>query len=120
MPKRERYLFVCVNRRPDGNPKGSCAQSGSEAIHAALKEEIAKRGLHKTKIRACTSSCIDLCHVGPTIAVEPDHVFYGHVTLADVPEIVEGLAKGEHVQRLVVPEGQFDPPPVLVSLGAKR
>lgn len=112
MAKRAHYLFVCVNRRPDGNPKGSCAQKGSEQIHAALKEEIAKRGMHKTIARACTSSCLDLCHVGASIAVEPDGFFYGHVTLADVPQIVDALQNGGRVERLVVKDDEFDPPPV--------
>lgn len=112
MAKRAHYLFVCNNRRPEGNPKGSCAQSGSEAIHAALKEEIARRGMHKTAVRACTASCLDLCHVGPSIAVEPDGFFYGHVKLEDVPAIVDALQKGERVERLVVRDDQFDAPPI--------
>ncbi len=112
MPKRAHYLFVCVNRRPDGNPKGSCATSGSEAVHAALKEELGKRGLVKKLARACTSSCIDVCHRGPVIAVEPDGYFYGNVTLADVPEIIEALEKGTRVERLVVRDDDYDPPPV--------
>ena len=37
MPHRERYLFVCINRRPDDNPKGSCAQKGSEELVKKLK-----------------------------------------------------------------------------------
>ena len=106
--KRQHYLFVCINRRADGNPKGSCATSGAEQVHAALKEELGKRGLARTSVRACTSSCLDVCHLGPTIAVEPDNFFYGRVTVADVPEIVDALQKGERVERLVVPDDQFD------------
>ncbi|MEO7096886.1 MAG: (2Fe-2S) ferredoxin domain-containing protein, partial [Polyangiales bacterium] len=97
MSKRTHYLFVCNNRRPEGNPKGSCAQSGSEAIHAALKEQLFKRGLAKTEVRACSASCLDVCHLGPTIAVEPDDFFYGRVKLEDVPDIVEALANGTRV-----------------------
>ena len=33
MAKRERYLFVCINRRAEGHPMGSCAEKGSEEIH---------------------------------------------------------------------------------------
>jgi (2Fe-2S) ferredoxin len=106
--KRQRYLFVCINRRPEGNPKGSCAQSGAEAVHTALKEELGKRGMLKLGVRPCTASCLDVCHLGPTIAVEPDNYFYGRVTVADVPEIVEALSKGERVERLVVRDDQFD------------
>src|SRR5262249_5565290 len=82
VPQRQRYLFVCNNRRPDDNPKGSCAQKGSEEVHQALKAELAKRGLAKLGARACTASCLDQCASGVTVLVEPDHFFYGHVTLA--------------------------------------
>ena len=112
MSKRAHYLFVCINRRAEGNPKGSCAQSGSEAIYAALKEELVKRGLAKTEVRACTASCIDVCHLGPTIAVEPDDFFYGRVTLQDVPEIVDALQAGARVERLVVAKDAFESPPI--------
>jgi (2Fe-2S) ferredoxin len=37
-----------------------------------------------------------------TVLVEPDHFFYERVTVADVPEIVDGLVKGQPVKRLVV------------------
>lgn len=108
MPQRHRYLFVCTNRRPDGTPKGSCAALGSVEIHAALKAALAERNLHKVDVRGCTSGCLDLCWVGPAIAVEPDHYFYGRVTEADVPEIVDALAEGRRVERLVLPAADFD------------
>lgn len=100
--KRQRYLFVCINRRPDDNPKGCCAAKGSEEIYKALKSEVAARGLNKLEARVCTSSCLDQCATGVTILVEPDHFFYGRVTLADVPGIVDGLMNGQRVERLVL------------------
>ena len=102
MPKRQRYLFVCINRRPDDNPKGCCAAKGSEEVYKALKAEAAARGLAKIEARVCTSSCLDECATGVTILVEPDHFFYGHVTPADVPEIVDALKTGQRVERLVL------------------
>src|SRR6478736_3131987 len=102
MPQRARYLFVCTNRRADDDPKGSCAAKGSEKVLAALKEQLAAAGLAKLGARACTSSCLDQCSRGVTVLVEPDHFFYGRVTVADVPEIVDGLVKGQPVKRLVV------------------
>jgi len=101
MPKRQRYLFVCINRRPDDNPKGCCAAKGSEEVYKALKAEVAARGLAKVEVRVCTSSCLDECATGITILVEPDHFFYRRVTVADVPEIVHGLTTGRRVERLV-------------------
>ena len=82
--------------------RGSCAAKGSEEIRMALKELLAARGLAKVEARACTSSCLDQCSSGVSILVEPDHFFYGHVTLADVPEIVDALAQGGRVDRLVL------------------
>lgn len=107
MAQREHYLFVCTNRRANDNPRGCCASKGSEAIQHALKEELAARGLHQLQARACRSSCLDQCGTGVTILVEPDHFFYGHVTVADVPEIVDGLAQGRRVERLVLTPEQL-------------
>ena|ERR1700683_3374996 len=104
MPPRERYLFVCVNRRPDDNPKGSCAQKGAEEIVKKLKEALLARGAAKT-VRACSSSCLDLCETGVSIVQEPDHVAYGHVSLADVDEIADAATAGTVVDRLVVYRG---------------
>lgn len=102
MAQRKRYLFVCINRRPDDNPKGCCAAKGSEDVHKALKAELAARGLAQLEARVCTSSCLDQCATGITVLVEPDHFFYGRVTLADVPEIVDGIVSGRRVERLVL------------------
>ena len=104
MALRRRYLFVCTNRRADDDPKGCCAARGSEEVRAALKEQLKTRGLARLGARACKSSCLDQCSSGVCILVEPDHFFYGHVTPQDVPEIVEALAAGRRVERLVLSE----------------
>ena len=98
MPQRERYLFVCINRRSEDHPKGSCTARGSEEVHRALKEQLSERGLAKIGARACTSSCLDQCSSGVCILVEPDHFFYGRVTVADVIEIVASIVIGEGVE----------------------
>ncbi len=105
MPHRERYLFTCINRRDPDNPKGSCAQKGSEEVAKALKTALKERGVAMT-VRACTSSCLDLCEIGISIVQEPEHVAYGHVTLEDVEAIADAAAKGEVVERLVVHRGK--------------
>jgi (2Fe-2S) ferredoxin len=100
--QRERYLFVCTNRRDDNDPRGSCVLRGSMEIRQALKDQLAATGLASLRARTCASSCLDQCSSGVTILVEPDHFFYGKVTLADVPEIVEALAQNQRVERLVL------------------
>ncbi len=107
MARRRHYLFACVNRRPDGAPKGSCAARNSEAIHAALKARLKERGLAAECARACTSSCQDVCWAGPTIFVAPEGYVYGRVKLEDVEEIVDALERGERVERLVLNEEDF-------------
>jgi (2Fe-2S) ferredoxin len=104
--QRKRYLFVCINRRAEDNPKGSCAAKDSEEVYRILKEELAARGLAKLEARVCTSSCLDQCDTGVTVLVEPDHFFYGRVTVEDIPEIVEGLLTGQPVKRLLVTADQ--------------
>jgi (2Fe-2S) ferredoxin len=101
MPHRERYLFVCTNRREEGHPKGSCAAKGSEEIQLKLKAALVKHGVAQT-LRACSSSCLDLCETGVSIVQEPEHIAYGNVTPGDVEEIVLAAARGQVVRRLVV------------------
>jgi (2Fe-2S) ferredoxin len=102
MALRQRYLFVCTNRRADDDPKGCCAAKGSEEIRAALKEQVKARGIAKLGARICESSCLDQCSSGVCILVEPDHYFYGRVKLSDVAEIVDGLTEDRRVERLVL------------------
>jgi (2Fe-2S) ferredoxin len=102
MPFRKRYLFVCTNRRPDGHPKGSCAEKGSEDIVPRLKEALAKRGVAKDIVRACATGCLDLCESGVAVLQEPEHVAYGGVTADDVDDIADAAAQGGIVARLVV------------------
>jgi (2Fe-2S) ferredoxin len=120
MAQRRRYLFVCVNRRPDGTPKGSCAARGSVELHAKLKELLKARGLAETEVRACTSSCLDTCWAGPTIAVMPDHFFYGRVQQGDLEEIVEALVEDRRVERLVLRPEDFVEPRELRELEKKK
>jgi len=75
-------------------------------VYKTLKEEVAARGLAKLEARVCTSSCLDQCATGVTVLVEPDHFFYGRVTVGDIPEIVDGLISDEPVQRLVLTADQ--------------
>ena len=104
VPHRERYLFVCTNRRADGDPKGSCAAKGAEAVATKLKIALKARGV-ALSVRACSSSCLDLCETGISVVQEPDHVAYGGVTIDDVDAIADAAARGAIVERLVVHRG---------------
>src|SRR6266700_2578648 len=69
-------------------------------LQKAFKEKLASLGL-KGKVRANQSGCLDQCEHGPTVVVYPDAVWYGHVTNADVDEIVNmHILGGKPVERL--------------------
>ncbi|TWT44278.1 Ferredoxin, 2Fe-2S [Phycisphaerae bacterium RAS1] len=125
MPRFERHIFVCGNKRDAGHPRGCCTDKGSEAIREALKTELEKRGM-KGRIRANHAGCLDQCEHGPTLVVYPDGVWYGFVKREDVAEIVEKhLIGGEPVQRLMLPDGCLNTPRCphrggAVSLGGVR
>ena len=104
MPTFQRHVFVCVNERPPDNPKGSCKAKGGHEVRDKLKAELAARGLSKI-IRANNAGCLDQCANGVTVVVYPEQVWYGHVTVDDVVEIVDKhLIGGEVVTRLLLPD----------------
>ena len=104
MPHYERHVFICTNRRDPANPKGSCAQKGSEALKERFKKELYDRGL-KGKVRANAAGCLDQCEHGCTVVVYPEQVWYGKVSVEDVPEIIERhIVGGEVVERLLIPD----------------
>jgi (2Fe-2S) ferredoxin len=94
------HVFVCENRRPPEDPRGSCGPRGGAEIRAALKAELKRRGIRD--VRANAAGCLDACAHGPSVVVYPEGIWYGHVRLEDVPDIVEHLAGGPAVERLVV------------------
>ncbi len=76
-----------------------CVSGKSLEITEALKKAIATQGLAGARVDF--TGCHGFCEQGPVAIVEPDGIFYAHVTLADVPEIVEShLAGGKPVERL--------------------
>jgi (2Fe-2S) ferredoxin len=99
-PHFERHVFICVNRREPGNPKGSCAEKGSEAVRDEFKRLLHERGI-KGRIRANAAGCLDQCSRGVSVVVYPEQVWYGRVAVADVSEIVERhIFGGVPVERL--------------------
>ncbi|HTP53033.1 MAG TPA: (2Fe-2S) ferredoxin domain-containing protein [Anaeromyxobacteraceae bacterium] len=96
----ERHVFVCENRRPEGDRRGCCAARGGLALREALKAEVKRRGL-QSRVRVNAAGCLDACEHGPALVVYPEGVWYGPVSAADVLEIVDShLVSGRPVERL--------------------
>jgi (2Fe-2S) ferredoxin len=110
MARFERHLFVCTNERPAGHPKGCCREKGSEEILAALKSELKRRGLAGI-VRANASGCLDACEFGVSMVIYPEGIWYGRVTLEDVPQIIDRtVLNGEVIERLLIRDPRFVPP----------
>jgi (2Fe-2S) ferredoxin len=106
----QQHLFVCSNQRPAGHPRGCCEAGGGTAIRDALKQAIKERGL-QSEIRANQAGCLDQCEWGPVIVIYPQGVWYGRVTLADVPRIVEEtLVGGRIIEDLRIPDHYLNTP----------
>ena len=100
MPPFQRHVFVCLNQRASGHPKGCCSDKGSSAIREALKTAAKRRGLQGF-VRINEAGCLDQCEHGVTIVVYPEAVWYGFVKLTDIEEIVQShLVEGRPVERL--------------------
>jgi (2Fe-2S) ferredoxin len=110
MPKFEKHLFICTNQRAEGHPRGCCDPSGNAELHRLFKTKLAQRGV-KNMVRANKAGCLDQCELGPTVVVYPEAVWYGHVTPADVDEIIDShILGGRPVERLIIADDQLNVP----------
>jgi (2Fe-2S) ferredoxin/ferredoxin len=95
IPVFQRHVFVCTSGEYCPSKDGD-----SKQVHKAFKELVGKAGLKGT-VRINNSGCLDQCGHGPMAVVYPEGVWYSHLTLNDVPQIVaEHLVKGRPVARL--------------------
>jgi len=98
------HIFVCINQRPKDDPRGCCANQGSERLHAFFKKEVERLGL-KGRVRANKAGCLDHCEYGPSVVIYPEGTWYWVGSEADVTEIMERhVIKGEIVERLLMPD----------------
>ncbi len=86
-----RTIYICQGT--------GCVSGKSLEITEALKKAIAEKGL--AGVNVDFTGCHGFCEQGPVAIVQPEEIFYAHVTLADVPEIVESHLQGNKpVERL--------------------
>ena len=101
MARFEKHIFVCMNTREVGHPRGCCDPTGQGELQRLFKVKLAERGIANSRVRANKCGCLDQCELGPTVVVYPEAVWYGHVQPEDAAEIVsEHLVGGRPVERL--------------------
>jgi (2Fe-2S) ferredoxin len=100
-PYYDAHVFCCTNKRPDGHPRGSCADKGSEDLRNYMKDRAKELGLRKVRINS--AGCLDRCELGPSVVIYPEGVWYSAPTRADIDEILlKHLVEGGRVERLML------------------
>ena len=96
------HIFVCINQRPPGHPKGDCASKGSREIFQKFPEEVEKRQLWE-RVAVNGTTCLGPCNLGASVVVYPEGIWYGQVGVKDVEEIVDQhIVGGKPVERLLL------------------
>lgn len=97
----DHHVFVCMNERPEGHERGSCARKGAVQLRNYMKARVKELGIEKTRINQ--SGCLDRCELGPTMVVYPDGIWYRAETAEDIDEIIsEHLQNDRPVARLML------------------
>lgn len=108
MKRFDKHIFVCENKRPEGHPKGCCADKNSIEVRALFKKRLKELGLSHL-VRANASGCLDACEYGVTVLVYPEQTWYGNVKLEDVEEILQQhIINDKPVERLKIKDKRFN------------
>jgi NADH:ubiquinone oxidoreductase subunit F (NADH-binding)/(2Fe-2S) ferredoxin/ferredoxin len=87
----QRTIFICEGT--------GCVSGKSHEIRQALENEVAAMGLQNVTVDF--TGCHGFCEQGPIAIVEPEGIFYTHLTVDDVQDIVQDhLMNGKPVERL--------------------
>ena len=90
-PSNQHTIFVCQGT--------GCTSGKSVEIREALEKAVADLGLDNVKVDF--TGCHGFCQQGPIAVVEPEGIFYTHVSIEDVSEIAQShLRDGQPVAHL--------------------
>ena len=90
-PTTEKHILVC---RGTG-----CTSSKSPKIIEEMRRIIEEKNIQN--IRVIQTGCFGLCSKGPIVIVRPENTFYSHVKVEDSEDIVNAVANGTKVDRLL-------------------
>jgi (2Fe-2S) ferredoxin len=95
------HAFACMQARPPGHPRGSCAERGAKALVERLQRRVDAERL--PGVAVTLTGCMGFCQAGPLMVVYPQGLWYAPRTEADIDEIIDSHFKGgKLVERLVV------------------
>jgi len=104
MPAFTHHILVCGNVREPGHRRGCCDPEGKQALREAFKRELKAAGFGLLA-RANHTGCLDQCEHGPNVVIYPLGIWYGGVTIDDVPRIVaKTILGGEILNDLLIPD----------------
>jgi (2Fe-2S) ferredoxin len=96
------HVFACVNRRPDGHSRGSCAAGGSEKLRDYMKPRAKELALPRVRING--AACLDRCELGPCVVIYPEGVWYRVTSTQDIDRVLEAhLVEGGRASELLLP-----------------
>ncbi len=78
----------------------TCLAAGAQKVHQALELELEKRNL-QNKVRVKTTGVTAFCAMGPVVIAQPSGTFYGRTRPQDAPELIEHVAEGKELERLL-------------------
>ena len=88
---KQRTIYICEGT--------GCVSSKSRLVREALEKAVVEFGVGDVKVDY--TGCHGFCEQGPLAVIEPEGIFYTHVSVDDVPEIVQShLRDGHPVERL--------------------
>ncbi len=81
---------------------------GSGVLRDSFKAEIKRRRLGPL-VRASKAGCLDQCECGPVVVIYPQSIWYGNVTVEDVPRIIEETVIGGRIlEDLLIDESMLN------------
>lgn len=97
----DKHVFMCMNERPEGHERGSCAAKGAVQLRNYMKAKAKELGLERIRINQ--AGCLDRCELGPTMVIYPEGIWYHCETAEDIDEIItEHLQNDRPVKRLML------------------
>ena len=99
MKKPKYHFFLCNSYRANGEPQGVCNKKGAADLLQYLQGEVSDRGIDAT---VSTTSCLNVCEVGPILVVYPNELWYYEITEQKLDEILDALEVGNTAPSLLM------------------